>query len=99
MTAFNCNIIDHDPTGAVCGIYGAIDDDLVDTVRQTHKQPVPNAAGLKPKGGHEHLIRYVNCALRMRRECREHFPRDRLQRKPLVSDPGMHHGTWVTHVP
>ena len=23
----------------------------------------------------------------------------RLQRKPLVSDPGMHHGTCVTHVP
>ena len=26
------------------------------------------------------------------------FPRDRLQRKPLVSDPNMHHGTCVTHV-
>ena len=26
------------------------------------------------------------------------FPRQRLQRKPLVSDPGMHHGTYVTHV-
>ena len=26
------------------------------------------------------------------------FPRRRLQRKPLVSDPGMHHGTCVTHV-
>ena len=35
----------------------------------------------------------------MRRECREHFPRHRLQRKPLVSDPAMHHGTFVTHVP
>ena len=34
----------------------------------------------------------------MRRECRERFPRHRLQRKPLVSDPGMHHGTCVTHV-
>ena len=28
--------------------------------------------------------------LRMRRECRERFPRYHLQRKPLVSDPGMH---------
>ena len=37
--------------------------------------------------------------LRMRRECRERFPRHWLQRKPLVSDPGMHHGTRVTHVP
>ena len=27
------------------------------------------------------------------------FPRRRLQRKPLVSDPGMHHGTCVTQVP
>ena len=27
------------------------------------------------------------------------FPRHRLQRKPLVSDPGMHHGTCITHVP
>ena len=40
-----------------------------------------------------------NLRLRMHRECRERFPRHRLQRKPLVSDPGMHHGTWVTHVP
>ena len=27
------------------------------------------------------------------------FHHHRLQRKPLVSDPGMHHGTCVTHVP
>ena len=27
------------------------------------------------------------------------FPHRRLQRKPLVSDPGMQHGTCVTHVP
>ena len=27
------------------------------------------------------------------------FPRHRLQRKPLVCDPGMHHGTCVTHMP
>ena len=27
------------------------------------------------------------------------FARRRFQRKPLVSDPGMHHGTCVTHVP
>ena len=40
-----------------------------------------------------------NCGLRMRRKCRERFPLHRLPRKPLVSDPGMHHGTCVTHVP
>ena len=26
-------------------------------------------------------------------------PRRRFQRKPIVGDPGMHHGTCVTHVP
>ena len=35
----------------------------------------------------------------MRWECRERFPCNRLQRKVLVSDPSMHHGTCVTHVP
>ena len=35
----------------------------------------------------------------MRREYRERFPRCRLQREPLVGDPGMQHGTCVTHVP
>ena len=35
----------------------------------------------------------------MSRECLERFPRHRLQMKPLVSDPGMHRGTCVTHVP
>ena len=35
----------------------------------------------------------------MRRECRERFPRHRLQRKQLVSDLGMHRGTCVTLVP
>ena len=32
------------------------------------------------------------------RACRERFPRHRLQRKSLFSDPVMHHGTCVTHV-
>ena len=40
-----------------------------------------------------------NCGLRMRRECQEGFPRHRPQRKPLVSDPGMHHSTRITRVP
>ena len=39
-----------------------------------------------------------NCGLRMRLECRERFPRHRLQWKPLVSDPELHHGTCVSHV-
>ena len=45
------------------------------------------------------LLDKQNCTLRMRRECRERFPRHRLQSKPLVSDPDMHHGTCATHVP
>ena len=35
-----------------------------------------------------------NCGLRMRRKCQERFPPP-----PRVSDPDMHHGTCVTHVP
>ena len=35
----------------------------------------------------------------MRRECRERSPRHWIQMKPLISYPGMHHGTCVTHVP
>ena len=35
----------------------------------------------------------------MCRECREPFPCHRLQLKPLVSGPGIHHGTCVMHVP
>ena len=35
----------------------------------------------------------------MRRECRERFPLHRLHINLLGSDPGMHHGTCVTHVP
>ena len=39
-----------------------------------------------------------NCGLCMCRECRERFSLHRVQREPLVSDPGMHHGTCVMHV-
>ena len=35
-----------------------------------------------------------NCELSMHRECRERFPPP-----PRFSDPDMHHGTCVTHVP
>ena len=44
---------------------------------------------------HGPLTRYVKLC----QECRERLPRHRLQRKPVVSNPGMHHGTCVTHVP
>ena len=56
-----------------------------------HISQVPMSMGLLPDTW--------NCGSSMLRECRERFPRHRLQRKPLVSDPGMHDGTWVTHVP
>ena len=40
-----------------------------------------------------------NCGLGARRKCWKRFSHRRLQRKPLVSYPVMHHGTCVTHVP
>ena len=36
--------------------------------------------------------------LRMLRECRERFLGHQLQRKPLVSDPGMRYARAVIHV-
>ena len=44
---------------------------------------------------HGPLTRYVK--LQICRECQERFPLDR-QKKSLVSDPGMHHGTCLTPV-
>ena len=45
------------------------------------------------------LLLYMwSCGLHMFRKCRESFPRHRLQRKPLVNYPDMHHGTYVTRV-
>ena len=40
-----------------------------------------------------------NLGLCMRQECQEHFHRHRLQRKPLVNDLSVYHGTCVTHAP
>ena len=48
---------------------------------------------------HVPLTRYLKLWVAHAPGCRERFPRHRLQRKPLVSDPGIHHGTCVTHVP
>ena len=43
------------------------------------------------------LIRYAILRLHLRRECRESFPRHRLQKKTQDNDPVMHHGTCFTH--
>ena len=44
---------------------------------------------------HGPLTRYAKFGLRMCQECRERFARYRLQRKSLVCNPDMHHGTHV----
>ena len=48
---------------------------------------------------HGPLTRYVKLRVVHVRGMPITFPRHQLQRKPLVSDPDMHHGTCVTHVP
>ena len=48
---------------------------------------------------HGLLIRYAKLRVAHAPGMPERFPRHRLQRKPQVSDPGMHHVTCVTHVP
>ena len=52
--------------------------------------------GLSPKRHHGPLNRYTKLWVA---HAPGRFPRHRLQRKPLVSDPDMHHSTCVTHVP
>ena len=48
--------------------------------------------------GHGPLTRYVKLRVANAPGMPGTFPRHWLQRKPLVSDPSMHHGTRVTHV-
>ena len=69
---------------------------------------LPVAPCLPKTGAHinRHTVVYMgllpdrrNWGLRICQECRELFPSHPRQRKPLVNDPGMHHGTCVTHVP
>ena len=74
--------------------------------KKTHIAKILGMTSLRFQAGGSNLCSIMgllpdkqNCGLRMHRECRERFPRQRLQRKPLVSDPGMHHGTCVTNVP
>ena len=45
------------------------------------------------------LARYVKVSVAHAPGMLGMFPRHRFQRKPLVSDPGMYHGTCVTRVP
>ena len=40
----------------------------------------------------------LTCGLRLRLECRACFFHHRLKRKPIVCDPGMHHGTCAWHI-
>ena len=50
-------------------------------------------------GSHEPLTRYVKLRVEHTPGMPGTFSRHQLQRKTQVSDPGMHHGTCVTHVP
>ena len=62
-------------------------------------KPLYNTINISAGRGMSLIPDTWNCGLLMRPEYRECFPCHRLQRKPLVSDLGMHHGTCFTHVP
>ena len=73
-------------------------------------QQIPQCAGshvesrnvsrkVRVSGGHGPLTRYVKLRVAHVPGIPGTFSRHRLQRKPLVNDPSMHHGTCVTHVP
>ena len=56
-------------------------------------------AGIEVNPWASYQIRKITVCACAGDACRERFPRHRLQRKPLVCYPGMHHGMCVTHVP
>ena len=60
---------------------------------------IPGKQFMQECSGHGPLARYVKLRVAHAPGMPERFPRHRLQTKPLVSDPGMHHGTCVTYVP
>ena len=55
-----------------------------------HPWDTANKQGIS---SHEYLTRYAQLRVAQLRECRERFPSSR------VSNPDMHHGTCVTHMP
>ena len=67
--------------------YRSVNYIIVDSIYGSTQFPQP--MGLLPKT--------QNCRLRMPRECRKRFLRHRPQRKPLVSNPGMHEARAVMH--
>ena len=56
-------------------------------------------SGSIPRHAHGPLTRYVKLRVAHAPGMLGTFSGHRLRRKPLVSDPGMHHGTCVTYVP
>ena len=64
----------------------------------SHKVDIGNVCGCNTVPWASYQIRKIACCA-CAGNAGNVFPRHRLQRKPLVSDPGMHHGTCVTHVP
>ena len=68
-----------------------------DKLRVAHAPGIPGTFSLPPTSK-DLLPDTKNCGLCMRQEYRERFPCHPLKRKPLVSYPGMHHGTYMTAI-
>ena len=60
-------------------------------------EEIPNSTSHKNAWASCHIRNIVGCTCAM--NAGKVFPRRRLQSKQLACDPGMHHGTCVTHVP
>ena len=73
-----------------CSIFYNLYSIYLFLVCDIHHLPFTSMMGLLPEK--------YNCGLPMRRKSPECFLRHRLERKPLVSDPGMHHCTCETHI-
>ena len=69
---------------------------IMTTISTIKVSLLPSKAGSQPWASYQ-IRKIAGCACAG--NAGNVFPRRRFQRKPLVSDPGMHHGTCVTHVP
>ena len=79
-----------------CHSWDELSSSVGDRIKYITARRFPLPCSCQPHGS---LARYVTLRVVHAPGMPGTFPRHRLQRKPLVSDPGMHHGTCVTRVP
>ena len=92
----DCNNSSQELCARPCFMFVFVSWRLISAISFRITSLAPGQSYDRPNGP---LTRYVKLRVAHAPGMRERFPCHRLHRKPLVSDPVMHHGTCVTHVP